>query len=50
MDGAKQIEPNFLRSHFLINVDSEEDWRICVGCAGGLLIYPFRAPSSFMFS
>jgi len=35
MLGAKQIQAGILRSKYLINVDSEEDWRICIGCAGG---------------
>lgn len=35
MKGAQEIKPGFLKSKYLINVDSEEDWRICIGCAGG---------------
>ncbi|KAJ4458555.1 aminoacyl-histidine dipeptidase [Paratrimastix pyriformis] len=33
--GAMQMPAGMLRSRRLINIDSEEDWRICIGCAGG---------------
>jgi dipeptidase D len=35
MEGASKIRPGFIHSPYLINVDSEESWRICIGCAGG---------------
>ena len=36
MVGAKQLaKAPFLTQKILINVDSEEDHRICIGCAGG---------------
>ncbi|KAH7831119.1 putative Xaa-His dipeptidase [Monocercomonoides exilis] len=35
MVGARGIKPGFLKSNLLVNLDSEEDWRITVGCAGG---------------
>lgn len=34
MVGARKLRPDFIKSGYLINLDSEEDWRICVGCAG----------------
>ncbi|KAJ4458557.1 aminoacyl-histidine dipeptidase [Paratrimastix pyriformis] len=33
--GAMAISPGLLRSRRLVNLDSEEDWRVCVGCGGG---------------
>jgi len=33
--GAMALPHGFLRSRRLINLDSEEDWRVCIGCAGG---------------
>eukprot|EP01104_Vermistella_antarctica_P004169 TRINITY_DN14680_c0_g1_i1.p1 TRINITY_DN14680_c0_g1~~TRINITY_DN14680_c0_g1_i1.p1 ORF type:complete len:526 (+),score=130.16 TRINITY_DN14680_c0_g1_i1:23-1579(+) len=36
MSGAENIDgAPFLESKFMINVDSEEEYSICVGCAGG---------------
>jgi dipeptidase D len=35
MYGASNLKPGFLKSPYLINVDSEESWRITIGCAGG---------------
>lgn len=35
MEGATNIKPGFIKSKYLVNVDSEENWRICIGCAGG---------------
>eukprot|EP00770_Monocercomonoides_exilis_P006153 MONOS_6123.1-p1 / transcript=MONOS_6123.1 / gene=MONOS_6123 / organism=Monocercomonoides_exilis_PA203 / gene_product=aminoacyl-histidine dipeptidase / transcript_product=aminoacyl-histidine dipeptidase / location=Mono_scaffold00188:90245-91843(-) / protein_length=512 / sequence_SO=supercontig / SO=protein_coding / is_pseudo=false len=35
MYGATNIKKGFIKSPYLINVDSEEDWRITIGCAGG---------------
>lgn len=34
-NGAKRIEPNFILSRLLINLDSEERDSIYIGCAGG---------------
>ncbi|KAK2961703.1 aminoacyl-histidine dipeptidase [Blattamonas nauphoetae] len=34
MKGARALKAGFLKSEFLVNLDSEEDWRITVGCAG----------------
>ena len=35
LTGAKQLEPEFLRSTILLNLDSEEEGELYVGCAGG---------------
>lgn len=35
MAGAQFLDPNLVNGSLLINVDSEEEERICVGCAGG---------------
>ena len=35
MSGAEQIDPSLLDSTLLINVDSEEEHSVCIGCAGG---------------
>ena len=36
MDGANAIEPGFIESKTLLNLDSEDEGQIFVGCAGGL--------------
>ena len=36
MDGAFGLEPNFLKADILINLDSEEEGELFVGCAGGV--------------
>lgn len=36
MDGAMAIKPGFIESHTLINLDSEDEGQIFVGCAGGV--------------
>ncbi len=33
--GAKNISTDFLKSRILLNLDSEEEGELCVGCAGG---------------
>lgn len=35
MDGAFGLEPGFLNGTMLLNLDTEEDGDLCVGCAGG---------------
>jgi len=35
MTGAKALQPDFIRGRRLINLDSEEDDAIYIGCAGG---------------
>jgi dipeptidase D len=35
MTGAKALEPDFFRGRIMINLDSEEDDAIYIGCAGG---------------
>jgi len=37
MGGAENLEPEpYLDSDILLNVDSEEEYSICIGCAGGM--------------
>ena len=36
MDGAFGLESDLLQSDILINLDSEEEGELCVGCAGGV--------------
>ncbi len=36
MDGAFGLESNFLKSDILLNLDSEEEGELFVGCAGGV--------------
>jgi len=36
LSGAFALEPNFLNGEVLINLDSEDDGEIFVGCAGGI--------------
>ncbi len=35
MTGAKALVPNFFKGRILLNLDSEEDDELCIGCAGG---------------
>ena len=35
MDGANGLEKGFLKGSKLINLDTEEDGELCIGCAGG---------------
>ncbi len=35
LTGANNLEPGFLKSHTLLNLDSEEEGVLYVGCAGG---------------
>lgn len=57
LTGAFALEPNFLSGDILINLDSEDDGEIFVGCAGGIdttaeLVYtPEKSPENhFAFS
>lgn len=36
MTGAINLQPGFLKSKILLNLDSEDDDEICIGCAGGI--------------
>ena len=36
MTGANSLKPGILKGDILINLDSEEEGELCVGCAGGL--------------
>ncbi len=36
MTGADMLKPKMLNGDILINIDSEEDGELCIGCAGGL--------------
>lgn len=35
MDGAFGIEKDFLKGSMMLNLDTEEDGELCIGCAGG---------------
>lgn len=39
MIGAIELQSKWLKNQYLINVDSEESHRICIGCAGGFEKY-----------
>ena len=36
MGGANSLQPGVLKGDILLNLDSEEEGELCVGCAGGL--------------
>ncbi|MDD3686677.1 MAG: aminoacyl-histidine dipeptidase [Bacteroidales bacterium] len=36
MTGAKELKPGFLKGHILMNLDSEDEGELYVGCAGGV--------------
>ncbi|MDR0688079.1 MAG: aminoacyl-histidine dipeptidase [Prevotellaceae bacterium] len=36
MSGALAVQPGWLQGDILLNLDSEEEGELCVGCAGGL--------------
>lgn len=36
MTGAKALKPGILKGDILINLDSEDETELCIGCAGGL--------------
>lgn len=36
MDGAFGLQPGFLKGKILLNLDTEEEGELCVGCAGGV--------------
>lgn len=45
LDGAKALEPGFFEGKVLLNLDSEDEGEIFVGCAGGLdttAVFHFR--------
>ncbi|MCF6776105.1 aminoacyl-histidine dipeptidase [Thiotrichales bacterium 19X7-9] len=33
--GARNLDPNILNAHYMINIDSESWGEFCIGCAGG---------------
>src|SRR5262245_34418096 len=35
LNGAKQLQPKFVQSRILLNLDSEEEGELYIGCAGG---------------
>src|SRR4029078_422395 len=35
LNGAKNVQPGFVRSRTLLNLDSEEQGELYIGCAGG---------------
>lgn len=36
MDGAEALKPDQLRSTIMLNLDTEDEDELCIGCAGGL--------------
>lgn len=36
MTGAKSLKPGILKGDILLNLDSEDEEELCIGCAGGL--------------
>ena len=36
MTGAENLEPGILKGDILLNLDSEDEMELCIGCAGGL--------------
>lgn len=49
MTGANALKPGVLQGDILINLDSEEEGELCVGCAGGLdasAIFKYRSYAS----
>lgn len=36
LTGAFNLQPKFFKSNILINLDSEQEGEICIGCAGGI--------------
>lgn len=38
MYGATDLEPGLLKAKYMINVDSEEQNAVCIGCAGGFTV------------
>jgi dipeptidase D len=44
MTGAKGLKENLLRGKILLNLDTEEDDEIDIGCAGGIDITATRCP------
>ncbi len=53
MTGANELRPGVLKGDILINLDSEEEGELCVGCAGGLdataafKYYKYNTPKGF---
>ncbi|MCY4780480.1 aminoacyl-histidine dipeptidase [Sphingobacterium sp. UT-1RO-CII-1] len=43
MTGAKGLQPDFLKGDILLNLDTEEDTEIDIGCAGGIDVTARRA-------
>lgn len=40
LNGASSLKPGFLKADILLNLDSEEDGTLYIGCAGGKNTYP----------
>ena len=36
MTGAKALDPTWLTAQYLLNLDTEDDRELCIGCAGGV--------------
>jgi dipeptidase D len=49
MTGAFGLEPGFLKSKTLLNLDSEDDGELFIGCAGGVgteIVFPYQKVST----
>ena len=44
MTGAQSLDENLLQGRILLNLDTEEDNEIGIGCAGGCLLYTSPSP------
>jgi dipeptidase D len=44
LTGAKRLAPGWLRAHWLLNLDSEEEGELTIGCAGGVDTVARRVP------
>lgn len=36
LDGAELLDPKFVTGNILLNLDSEEEGELCIGCSGGI--------------
>jgi len=36
LNGALELDPSLVKGKHVLNLDSEEDWLFCIGCAGGV--------------
>ncbi len=40
--GASELQPGLLKSKYFLNLDSEDEGELCIGCAGGVNTYATR--------